>query len=101
MSHRPLSVIDAERAELMARLFDLQVERDAARQAEIDAIVRLFDAGLSVRRIARDINQTPAAVQGVLFRSGRTEKGRTAIRHRIAHSSLTRGTAEPAVSVGP
>lgn len=94
MNHRPLSEIDAERAAVSARLNALQLEREAARQAEIGTIARLFDAGLSVREIARDTQQSPAAVQGILFRSGRTEKGRTAIRHRIAEAAPSQAAAQ-------
>jgi hypothetical protein len=86
VNHRSLAEIDAERAALSARLTELQIERDAARQAQIDGICRLFDAGMAVREIAREVKQTPAAVQGVLFRSGRTEGGRIAIRHQIENA---------------
>ena len=80
---RTVAEIDAEITNTRLHLFELQAERDAARQAQIETITRLFDAGMSVREIAREKKQTPAAIQGVLFRSGRTEKGRTAIRQQI------------------
>lgn len=83
VTHRRLSAIDAERAIVEARLADLMAEREDARKAEITAMCRLFDAGLSLKQIARQVGQTKAAVQGVLFRSGRTESGRSAIRHQI------------------
>lgn len=81
---RTLAEIDAERAELEARLYDLQVERDAARQMEIDEVVRLFDAGLSFKQIGRQTAKTSAAVQGIIFRSSRTVAGRAGVRHQIA-----------------
>lgn len=94
MNHRTLSEIEADRAAAADRLNELQLEWVAARQAKIDAVTRLFDAGLSIREIARETKQTPAAVQGVLFRSGRTEKGRTAIRHRIAEAAHPQASAQ-------
>ena len=98
--HRAISEIDAERAAVSARLNELQIERDAARQAEIDGICRLFDAGLSIREIARDVRQSPAAVQGVVNRSGRTEAGRIAIRHQIAGISGAPSSQTHAPHVG-
>lgn len=86
MAHRPLHEIDAERAAVAHRLNELQLEREAARKAEIEIITRLFDAGLSVRQIALEVKQSPAAVQGMLFRSGRTDGGRRAIRHQISRA---------------
>lgn len=81
---RPLSVIKAEIDATAIRLNELQDERRAAMQAEHDSVLRRFDAGMSAREIARELKINKATVHGILWRAGRTERGRTAIRQHIA-----------------
>lgn len=80
---RTLAKIDADIEAATARLAELRAERAGARQDGIDRICSLFGAGLSPRQIAREAGTTVAAVQGILWRAGRTLRGRVAARQRI------------------
>lgn len=83
---RPLDTIDAELKAARLRVIELQQERNDARKAQIDTIVREFDAGRSFDDLARDHGQTRSAIQGLLLRSGRTLTSRIAIKAR-AHEA--------------
>lgn len=89
---RALADIDREITETAARLNALHQERQDVRQAEIDAICRLFDAGMDPAQIAVQVKQGRPAVIGTLWRAGRTCKGRTAIKGRsvaFAHQQVS------------
>lgn len=81
---RTRAEVKAERATLMARLNVLALEDEEIRQAEATAICRAFDAGRDPREIAKDMKTSLGVVQGILWRAGRTQKGRAVLRERIA-----------------
>lgn len=81
---RTLAAIKAERATLMARLNELAIEAEELRQNEIAVICRAFDVGRDAREIAKDMRMGLSTVQGILWRAGRTQKGRAVLRERIA-----------------
>jgi hypothetical protein len=73
---RSLADIDRDVADAEARLRELRIEREQARQDRAAIICREFDAGADMGAIATCHRMTHSAVQGVLFRSGRTMRTR-------------------------
>jgi hypothetical protein len=73
---RRLADIDRDVADAEAQLRELRAEREQARQERNAIICREFDAGSALGQIATRHRMTQSAVQGVLFRSGRTMKTR-------------------------
>lgn len=129
MSERTVTTIDEELAAVRLELAQIQIihgalldERKSALPVRARAIIRDFDAGHGIKTIACDLDTTVNAVWQVLRKAGRTAKSRAVpITHlpaeqqrayhkarRMGHghgvarqmATLTRGTAEPAVSVG-
>lgn len=80
---RTLAQIDADITATARRLNDLHAERQDVRQAQIDAVIRNFDAGLGSLQIARMLDMNKNTVVGILWRSGRTEKARSTLRRQI------------------
>lgn len=90
--HRPVRDIESDIKAVQLRLNELQLERGAAIEADHEVVFRLFDAGQNARQIARELKKPLATVQGILWRSGRTEKGRTAIARQIEAHVARLGT---------
>ncbi len=81
---RPVSEIDADIATTEAKLRALHEERRQTMRARIDVIVADFDAGMDIAEISEARKLGYSVVQGILYRAGRTEGGRTAIKRQIA-----------------
>lgn len=82
-THRTTAEIDADIASTEAALRRLHSERRAAIRARIAPIVADFDAGMGIAEISEARQLGYSAVQGILYRAGRTEGGRTAIKAAI------------------
>ncbi len=89
-----LANIDDEIARTEAALRRLHAERRAAIRSFNAEIVADFDAGKSTSEIADKRGVKYAAVQGVLYRAGRTKVGRMLTRARLemvgGHSEAAR-----------
>lgn len=85
---RAVAEIDAEIGRLEQQLRDLHCERRETVAAHRDRVVAAFDGGREFGDIAVAFGLTTAAVQGILWRAGRTKTGRrtTAARLREACS---------------
>ncbi|MCF8534086.1 MAG: hypothetical protein K9G48_13845 [Reyranella sp.] len=91
---RPVADIDADIASTKAALRKLHGERREAIRARATPIVADFDAGKDIAEIAKARELGYSTVQGILYRAGRTQGGRTAIR-----ADLCGGFDEHAVSI--
>lgn len=80
---RDLADIDRDITATARRLNELHAERQDVRQAQIDAAIRCFDAGRGTRQIALDLGMNKNTVAGILWRAGRTERGRSTLRRQI------------------
>ena len=80
---RPISSIDAEIADTEAKLRALQEEKRQVGRSRNAVLIADFDSGMDIAEISRARRLPYGAVQGVLFRSGRTEGGRTAIKQQL------------------
>lgn len=80
---RTVSAIDAAIAELEVQLKTLHAERRQVQRSWRDEIVADFDAGKEILDIVKARKLPYGSVQGVLWRAGRTEAGRMAIRQRL------------------
>lgn len=89
-----LANIDAEIARTEAALRRLHAERREAVRSFNAEIVADFDAGKSTAELADERGLTYSAVQGVLYRAGRTKVGRMLTRARLemvgGHSGAAR-----------
>jgi hypothetical protein len=79
---RPIDQIDAELRAARFKVDALQQEREETWASLCQALISDFDAGVKARDISRQRKINYNTVVGVLFRAGRTEKTRTAIRLR-------------------
>lgn len=80
---RPVADIDREIAVTEARLRALHSERRKAIREKHVELIAEFDAGKNIAEIAGARGLAYGSVQGVLFRAGRTQSGRTAIKDRL------------------
>lgn len=62
------------------RVQALQIELIEARMAERDLIVNLAGQGKSLREIAKAAGMSPSAVQGIIWRAGKSISGKTRMR---------------------
>lgn len=83
---RALSDIERDIAKVEARLADLHAERRKKLRIKNSDLIADFDRGMTTREIARARLMRYSTVQGILWRAGRTEKGRAAVRERIAQA---------------
>lgn len=83
MSHFALAEIDREIAATEAALRQLHDRRRAAVKAKNAAIVATFDAGMAIVDVAAANGLSRSVTQSILFRAGRTQGGRAAIKAAI------------------
>ena len=77
---RPSRLIALEVLAARKRVQLLQVELIEARLAERDLIVSLAGQGKSLREIAKAAGMSPGAVQGIIWRAGKSISGKTRMR---------------------
>jgi len=80
---RTVSAIDADIAATEARLRALHDERRQKAKARCRVIVADFDGGMSVAQISEKRRLGYSIVQGILYRAGRTERGRAAVQQQL------------------
>lgn len=90
---RTVAQVDAEIVEAEAALRRLHGERRGAVRAHNDSIVAEFDTGKDIAEISEDRSIPYSAVQGILYRAGRTQAGRIAIRQRLSSVDAERVSA--------
>jgi hypothetical protein len=83
MIHRPLDAIDRDIAATEAALRRLHGERRASVKAKNAAIVADFDAGMAIVDVAAANGLSRSVTQSILFRAGRTQGCRIAIKAAI------------------
>lgn len=83
MAHRSLAEIDREIASHEAALRRLHAERREITRDKNAELIAAFDAGKSIAEISEAKGIAYSKVQGILYRAGRTQAGRTAIALRI------------------
>ena len=88
---RAVAEIDAEIASHEAALRRLHQERRQVARTAIDGLVAEFDAGKSIAEISEAKGISYAKVQGILYRAGRTQAGRTAVALRIREAVAGQG----------
>ena len=83
MSERGRSQIDVDIAATEAALRKLHAERRAVVRRDNAAIVADFDGGMDTAHISQARGLPYSSVQGILYRAGRTQAGRTAIKAKL------------------
>ena len=83
MTHRPLDAIDRDIAATEAALRQLHDERRASAKGRNTALIAAFDSGLSIVDAAAANGLSRSVTQSILFRAGRTQGGRAAIKAAI------------------
>ena len=81
---RTVSAIDADIATTEARLRRLHAERHQIIKSRSLVIIADFDGGMSVAEISELRKLGYSTVQGILWRAGRTERGRAAMQRQLA-----------------
>lgn len=81
---RDLDTLEREYRRLVVEVAQTRAELNEARKIWRQRFIDAFDGGMGIRKIAIDAGVPFQVVSGILFRSGRTEKGRDAVREQIA-----------------
>ena len=82
-SGRPIAEIEEEIVRCERQLRMLRRERQRAAKAFREELVREFDAGATIADLADRHSIPYTAVQGVLYRAGRTQRGRDMVREQL------------------
>ena len=83
---RSLAAIDLDIAKAELSLRALHAERRESARSKNDELIAEFDAGKDIAAIAEERRLPYGTVQGVLYRAGRTQSGRMAIKQRLEDS---------------
>jgi hypothetical protein len=81
---RELHDIDADINRLALELANVRRERAEHQKIWRQRFIDAFDGGMPIRKISIEAGVRFEIVQGILFRSGRTEKARDAVRAQLA-----------------
>lgn len=81
---RDLADIDADINRLALELAQVRRERVEHQKIWRQRFIDAFDGGMPIRKISIEAGVRFEIVQGILFRSGRTEKARDAVRAQLA-----------------
>lgn len=94
---RPIADIDAEIGRTADRLTALYAERAAAVAARIEAVCAAFDDGASPKEIGERFGLSEVAARAMLWRNGRSTKGRARLRQQMRlHAIVERhGAPQP------
>lgn len=76
---RTLADIDADISATELRLSELHEERRRSARDKTAAVCKAWDDGADFHELMRDFKMTRAAVQGLLWRNGRTLHGRAGL----------------------
>lgn len=98
MALRELHDIDADINRLALELATVRRERVEHQKIWRQRFIDAFDGGMPIRKISIEAGVRFEIVQGILFRSGRTEKARAAVRAQLAtlrHQDERHGVSLP------